>query len=392
VGVIVTYPCLRIRQWGYGKGVKPTYIYVTAIPLKDLWNADIDRWSRENRYGYQRPPVEARFKTGRESIVTYLLEELGTFPTSVLINVRNDLIYTSKVKVSDEIELGEVTIPDGAKIIIIDGQHRIEALKRACGEKPELENYPLPVSLMNLKDKFDEMVHFYIVNSRQKGIPTDLVYKQLQIFSEKIALGEREWLKKAILGPKERMIALATYVVDFLNEEPESPFSGRIQYVGETREPHHLVRDFTLTQYISKILRERALSGLDPVVLARLLAEYWSAIKELYPSCFEKPLGYTLLKTTGIACFTYLFPTIFSYCARDGDLTKERFKYYLSALREEVDAKELHVDFRRPIDEEWWSTAHGPSIARATGETMFNEITTNMAKKIEIVLRLRGKT
>jgi len=384
-----SYPCLRIRQWGYGKGVKPTYIYVTSMPLRELQNADIDRWSRDNRYGYQRAPLEARFGTGRGSIVTYLLEELGTFPTSVLINVRGILDYKSKAKISDEIELGEVTIPKDSKMIIIDGQHRIEALKRAYRKKPELENYPIPVSLMNLEDKFDEMVHFYIVNSRQKSIPTDLVYRQLQIFSEKIALGEREWLKSVILGPEERRRALSAYIVDFLEENPVSPFCGRIQYVGEEREEHHLVKDFVLARFISKILREKALSGLDPNALADLLSEYWATIKELYPTCFERPAGYTLLKTTGIASFTYLFPTIFAYCARDGALTKQKFKYYLSMLQEETDVKDLPPEFRIPIDEEWWSTAHGPSIARGTSEAMFNDIVTNMTKKIEIALRAK---
>jgi len=385
------YPCLKIKQWGYGKGANPVFIYVTSMPLKALANARIDRWSRENRYGYQRPPLESRFGKGRGSIIRYLLSELGAFPTSVLINIRGDLVYNSKVKITDEMELGEVMIPEGSEMIIIDGQHRIEALKRASRSKPELENYPLPVSLMNLRDKFDEMIHFYIVNSRQKSIPTDLVYRQLQVFSEKVVLGEREWLREVILGSKERRRALAAYIVDFLEENPNSPFSGRIQFVGEEKEPHHLVRDYVLARFLEKILRERALSQLDPEMFADLLANYWSAINELYPTCFERPGGYTLLKTPGIACFTYLFPVIFSYCAREGQLTKERFKYYLSLLKEKTDIQELSMEFRDPMDEDWWSTAHGPSIARATSEAAFSDIVAGMAKKIEIALKMRSE-
>jgi hypothetical protein len=56
-------------------------------------------------------------------------------------------------------------------------------------------------------------------------------------------------------------------------------------------------------------------------------------------------------------------------------------------LKEEVDSEELDMDFRRPIDESWWSMAHGPAIASATSEKMFDEIVRNMAKKIEIMLR-----
>jgi DGQHR domain-containing protein len=381
-----TYPCFRIKQWGYGKGAESVYIYVTSMPLKDLWSVDIDRWSKENREGYQRAPSEARFGAGRGSIVRYLLNELGAFPTSVLISARGDLKFEAKNKVHDNIEFGELSIADNIKLVIIDGQHRIEALKRAWSSKPELENYPLPVSIMNFKDKFDEMVHFYIVNSRQRSIPTDLVYRQLQIFMEKALLGDKEWIKDVILGPQQERQALAAYIVDFLNEMDNSPFKNRIQYVGEERnEERHLVKDFVLARFITKIMKEKAFLGISSEKLAELLADYWSAIRDLYRNCFEKPDGYTLLKTTGIASFTYLFPTIFAYCAADGDISLSRFKYYLSMLREKTPASELAPDFQRPIDESWWSTAHGPSIARATSEALFNDIVKNMAKKIEII-------
>lgn len=380
-------PCIRVTQWGYGKGAEPTKIYVASMTVKELEKASLDRWTRGNKTGYQRAPSEARFGSGRGSIVRYLLNELGAFPTSILINVRGEVRYELKTKINDHIDVGEVNIPDNEKPIIIDGQHRWEALKRASMTKPELENYPLPVSIMNLKDRFNEMVHFYIVNSRQRKIPTDLVYRQLQIFSEKVVLGGKDWLKDVILGPREQRAALASFIVDYLEEDPNSPFYQAIQYVGEKKEYHHLIRDFSLSRFISKILREKALSGISPERFAGLLADYWSSIKELYPDCFAKPREYRLLKSTGIACYTYLFPSIFAYCAAEGSMTKSCFGRYLSTLKENVDSEELEMDFRIPIDESWWSLAHGPAIAAGTSEKLFDEIVRNMAKKIEIVIR-----
>ncbi len=378
-------PCIKIKQWGYGKGAGTTEIYIASMTVNDLKKATLDRWTKKNRSGYQRAPSEARFGSGRGSIVRYLLSELGAFPTSILINIRGDLKFASRARVSESIEFGEVTIPDDERPILIDGQHRWEALKRASLTKPELGDYPLPVSIMNMKGKFDEMVHFYIVNSRQKKIPTDLVYRQLQIFSEKAVLGGKDWLKDVILGPKEQRAALASFIVDYMDENPKSPFYGFIQYTGENREPHHLVKDFALSRFIATILKEKALSGISPEKFAELLADYWSAIKELYPECFARPRECRLLKSSGIACYTYLFPTIFAYCAAEGNITKSRFSYYLAMLKEEVDSEELDMDFRQAIDDSWWSMAHGPAIASATSEKMFTEIVRNMTKKIELV-------
>jgi hypothetical protein len=45
-------------------------------------------------------------------------------------------------------------IPSGNRYRIIDGQHRIEALKMALATKSELSDYPLPVSILNLKSQF----------------------------------------------------------------------------------------------------------------------------------------------------------------------------------------------------------------------------------------------
>jgi hypothetical protein len=65
-------------------------------------------------------------------------------------------------------------------------------------------------------------------------------------------------------------------------------------------------------------------------------------------------------------------------------------KELLAYLKEEVDDPSLSSDFRRSIDERWWSTAHGPSIAKATSESMFNVITENFAKKIAILYKKKS--
>jgi len=251
--------------------------------------------------------------------------------------------------------------------------------------QPELKSYPVPVSIMNLKGKFDEMVHFYLVNSRQKKIPTDLVFRQLQVFSEKAVLGGKDWLKDVILGPREQRAALASFIVDALEEDPDSPFYRAIQYVGEEREPHHILKDYSLSRFISKILSEKSFAGIGADKFARLLADYWSAIKELCPESFDKPRESRLLKSSGIAVYTFLFPTIFALCAAEGKITKSQFIHYLSMLKENVKSEELEIDFQKPIDDLWWSMAHGPAIASATSNKMIDEISKNLAKKIEIV-------
>jgi len=53
------------------------------------------------------------------------MRELGCFLTSVLLNVRGDLTFEA------EHDLGWSVIGDDERLWLIDGQHRVEALKRA---------------------------------------------------------------------------------------------------------------------------------------------------------------------------------------------------------------------------------------------------------------------
>jgi len=382
---------LKIRQWGAGEGVEPTEIYLTALPLSFLANrAEIDRWSKENKEGYQRPPSEGRLRPKKGSVVRYLLEELGVFPTSVLLNVREEtLTFTPEKSLAQNIEYGTLKIDDKSKLWIIDGQHRIEALKRATADKPEFNDYPLPVSLTNIADKFMELLQFYIINTRQNKIPTAIAYHHMQRFYEQIKIkSQYKWVQNVILGQKQEKQALAAMVVDYLSEEKESPFYNKIKFVGEEREDH-LVEDHVLIRYISSVFKEKIFSGVKIIDLAKLLIDYWNAIKELYPNAFkvENKNRFTLLKHTGIASFTYLFPYVYGLCAQEGKTDKRCMIEKLRLLREECLSADLDFDFRKPIDEKWWSVERGPSIARATSEKVFKEISEKMAKKISILYK-----
>ncbi|MBS7649592.1 MAG: DGQHR domain-containing protein [Candidatus Bathyarchaeia archaeon] len=390
-------PALKISQWGYGKGAKEQTLYITAIPAKNLFNSDIDRWSKDNREGYQRPPEESRLKPAKGSVVRYLLDEMGVFPTSVLLNVRGSLSFKEETKLTDKITLGQLTIPENEKLVIIDGQHRLEAIKRAVKQKQELEDYPVPVSITNLKDKFEEMLLFYIVNSRQRRIKTELAYRQLQTMYERVKIKDQyKWLEEAILGKTQERQAIAAFIVDYLAEDEDSPFCDRIKYLGEETEKRHAVEDAVLIRYISKLRSQLAFESMTPEMMAELLIDYWNAIAELYPKCFDEDTkdNYTLLKHTGVASFTYLFPVVYGLCAQDGDISKEGMKKYLSFLQKDLTGKvkseePIDPDFLKPVDETWWSRAHGSSLARATSEATFNYIKDQMAKKIQIVAKMK---
>ena len=302
-----------IKKYIEGEAEKiETIIYVTALPLRILAEkCKIDRWTPANRDGYQRAPSE--YRIARE-MIKYLFGEVGSYPTSILVNIRGNSCKFEKIDEMYGIEYGYLEIPDNETFYLIDGQHRIESLKRALGIirsfdpklATEIENYPLPVSIMNV-DRFMEMLHFYIVNSRQRRVPTDLAFKLIQQMLRK---GGAK-IARNIVGEAHEWKGRSVTIVDILNEDTRSPWYRRIQYLGEEKEEHHIIRDSVFSRSLQYILKEATFRDLDDMTIAQYLMDYWRAIFELYPEVLENPKRYTLISFTGINAFHMLFPVIY---------------------------------------------------------------------------------
>ncbi|RJS86931.1 DGQHR domain-containing protein, partial [Candidatus Bathyarchaeota archaeon] len=271
-----------VRQWGGGRAFT---IYVTALPAALLVErCRIDRWTPENPEGYQRPPDERRLGWRRGSALRYLLRELGCFPTSILLNVRGELHFEEEW-IEEPLIFGELHIDDDEPLWVIDGQHRVEALRRAIERNPSYGDYPLIVSIMRLPDRFDELLLFYIVNRRQRSVPTDLAYRHLQSMLLKRGV---EWLYD-LEGGRGVRLALAAEVVDHLNSSERSPWRGRIRRIGEERREEHIIHDRPLIRSIAPILKKRIFEGFSIGELAELLIDYWRALNRLYPEAFIQP-------------------------------------------------------------------------------------------------------
>jgi len=365
----------KINQRGGKEGVRVFISTLAALDLIDRYA--IDRWTTENPGGYQRVPEERRFSERRGSIVRYLMKEMGCFPSSILLNVRGELSYEE-----DEdfgwCSLGELDIGD-EKLWLIDGQHRVEGLKRAIERNADFEQYPVVVSILQLPERFDELMLFYIVNRRQRGVPTELAYRHLQRM-----LWERgtDWLYE-LEGKIGVQRGLAAEVVDYLCEEPASPWHGRIQRVAEPRHEEHILRDKTMIRSVVEILKEKVFEWMKVKELADLLIDYWNAVSHVYPEAFVEPHRYTVLETPGLFSLNRLFPNVYGLCTRKGLVTMDAMERHLRLLKVET-PDHPEPDFRGPIDLDFWTKEHGPVIAISTNMKIIADLHRHLLNKIKL--------
>lgn len=385
---------MKITQWGYGTGAGKISQYIFVAPLKFIaTKAMIYRRSPDRKDGYQRGLSPSRLSTGKIGVPGYVLSQMGVFPTSILVNVRKEdgnIEFKEKNTISQNVAIGDLYVPDDVEWSILDGQHREEGLKIAMREKPELADYPLIITLTNERI-FYEMLLFYIVNSRAKSVPTDLVYRILQRM-----LYDTEapaWVEMELMGHANRRKAVAATIVDYLNTKPDSPLKGRISEVGEpVIEGIHATSDGTLTRYVAEILKEKVFQDMYDEQLADLLVNYWSAIAELYPDCFKNHKKYVLLDTLGLSSLNRLFPVIFGYCSSDADVSRQGMKKYLGYLQVET-PQHRDLDFQTAITEKWWHKVEGRGVIHGTGEGHYSRIAQMLAEKIKLVIaKTKDKT
>lgn len=253
--------------------------------------------------GYQVPDDPVRIKR----LANFLRKEDNpVMPSSVVLSCRSiDAYYDS--------ECGEITLSDNIVLRVLDGQRRISALRYAINKKGLVEflNYDLPFVIIGTQNKFDEMKVFQTIQSTQKGMRTDVVNSILAQFT----LNEKVTTIKA----SERWKVIVAEVIELLNNNEESPWFDCIVKPGGSRYSSLRIQQQRSLEHKRIVRATSFISSIKPVYnflaelgflkgtfseqaaqLARILDNFWRAIRNKAPSMFEEANNYVLQKSAGI--------------------------------------------------------------------------------------------
>jgi DGQHR domain-containing protein len=329
---------LRIGQNGRS-------LYITSLPVKELSNkGKIDQWNPEinesqkqiddliSVQGYQRAPIRTHYtKIGK-----YVSENNDALlPTAILVNSRDKLDFAEDVPGSG---FGTLEIKDTAKIFIVDGQHRVFGLQYAIDElgMSEIEDFQLPVVIMDQVGKVEEMRHFFLVNSTQKKVRTDLAERLLRL----IAMKDGRVMKD--LKEKEKDWKLrAVKVIDTLINDPNSVWHKRIKRPNEPARPEAVASEGSFSTSLRPILTSEFAANEDDQVVVAWINSFWHALKDLMPETFSDPKKYVIQKTPGMYSLHMVFPFILYECAKARDFSKNKMKEILKKDQDHFEEPEF---------------------------------------------------
>jgi DGQHR domain-containing protein len=303
-------------------------LYSAVLSLRELLgHSRLDTYRHENRQGYQRPLTKSRLR----QVSRYLREEEGVLPTSMLLCIRQPdrASFEPAGSGGGAAEPGILTIPPGVALWLVDGQHRLAGLERALTKDKAkwLADYPLPVTIVEGIDAYEEMRYFHVINTRQKGVPTDVVDRHLLTMreAEGAALLERE-------GERNYLRGRATKLCDILASDPASPWYGIILMPGEKRRPHHLMRQHGMVSSLDPVVKDAFVKRLTDEEAGKLLLNYWCATRDRWQSAFEEPQEYMIQRPLGAGALHQIFPDVVELCRAGDDFSREKMADILAEI------------------------------------------------------------
>ena len=325
---------LRIIQKGLGGeeegGNDGLTLYIAGMTFAQLSKfAKVDMWSPDNPEGYQRPLIDRRLR----ELAKYIQEEEGVLPTSVLVGTRTGdaprIEPTGFGEGSAGVSVGELCIPDGATLWVIDGQHRFYGVKYAYDRGAEaLKDYPFPICVMWDIERYLEMVHFNIVNTRQRKMSTDIVDRHLVQMQNVKGL---QMMASGPRGEKEYLRATATKIVDRLDETP-GVWENQIAIPGVPGRDQGLVRQHAMVVSVEPVLKDPWVRGASEDDIVQVLVNFWDAARDAWPEAFDSPKDHRVQATVGIYSLHLLLPVLIQRCLESRDLSKGKMKELLSDM------------------------------------------------------------
>jgi len=232
-GLEVTIPALKTKMGGYDCFIfsaHPEYL------LKVCYVSHRAKGKASDIDAYQRMVSRSRLSKIRQ----YIAED-GMFPTNIVVSFQDPTsLRFDKAKqeaADDGSQYGWLHIaPTYKSAWVIDGQHRLFAYSG----QPRATESVLPVLAFSGLPASEQAELFIDINGEQRRVKKSLLQ---ELFAE---------LHWSSSDPRDRIAAVVSKAIQQLDEEPESPFFGRVLRADESRNPRRCVSLTTIFRALDK--------------------------------------------------------------------------------------------------------------------------------------------
>lgn len=312
--------------------------YYTKINVKDLIKISETLRLSDSRKGIQRHLDLNRVN----NIALYCEREDAIFPTPIVLTLNKDFV-TNDLERDSFIKL-DLNMIDllGKPFSIIDGQHRIEGIKKYIERNYESKDFELPIIIFMDADLTMSANIFVTINSNQKPVDKSIIYELFGIMYENNEVYTVE--------------SFANRVVKILNETKSSPFNNSIRILGRKTNSKQFISQGTVAKKIVErvsspqniiIDNNNIKKGLEieedqrriyrhyfannrPEIVAKIMINFFKAFSEVFDEFWKNT--YITKKAVGFSGLMKLLDTIYK---NEKNLKYENFLEIFSEMKAE---------------------------------------------------------
>ncbi len=337
----ITAPAAPVRQGALK-------LYATSLKVRDLVGANFYNVETldpvdDNDKGYQRLLNASRAKKLADYIIKGQDSKDAFLPTSVFLATDKEIPFDD---VTNTIEIDSVEI---GPFSVVDGQHRLEGLKMAAEKDDRVLDFEVPVNIAVSLPKIAQMCHFLIVNTTQKSVDKSVEQRIIARLSDALDVEDMPSLPKWILNTVEKgEVEKAIRYVDYLNENPESPWNGKIQMANDNND------DATINQrsFVKSIVRY-VLTANNPLTALndfekekKIFLNYWKAIAAI----LDDDTNSVLFKYNGAELFCKFSIPFFMKLQDKGSFTVSTMQSLLQSCFDNMEG-----DYAGVGHSDWWA-------------------------------------
>ncbi len=361
-------------------------LYLTYITPNDLFTDNfytVDKLEPRTQAGYQRILDERRARRLSRHLVEADEEGYAHLPTTVFLATSKSVKFDKKTNTLEFQK--ELVCPFN----VVDGQHRIEGLRRAVENKKELKRFQLPVTIATDLDDVHQMYHFFIVNTTQVAVDRSLQQQITRRFTDMQGVSDMpytpHWLEREINIGRD---ARALRMVEFLNEDPDSPLFGRVQMANDPNSRNKIKQ-----ASVVNMLKSEVFIASNPLIAQendytrqnRIMLNYFRTVDDLFVAGRDRNQT-VVYKSNGLFFFFGISKWVFNVIySTTKDFTTASIQNVIECALDEVSDA-----FADMSSADWWMPGpHGASglnraLARRYIEAFQQALTRSQVSDIKL--------
>lgn len=330
-------------------------LYLTYVTPRDLFGDNfytVEALEPRGQQGYQRILNERRASRLSRHLTEADKHGYAHLPTTVFLATSKSVRFHNGLLEFEK----EAVCP----FSVVDGQHRIEGLRKAVSVEESLMDFPLPVTIATELDSVHQMYHFFIVNTTQVPVEPALRQQITRRFTDMHGIDDLPYTPYWMLNEISRgRDARALRIAEFLNDAPESPLFKRIRMANDP-----VSRNKINQNSFVNVFKEHVLTGSNPLAVqerdaerqSKIMLNYFHAVDDIFVDGRERA-DTVVYKNNGLFFFLGISKWVFNV------IYSSHKDFRVDSIRTIIKGALAHLDdaYEDLANPDWWMSGQGAS-------------------------------